>query len=236
MPQQLWTDTYLDQVLTDAAEWINDAVNCLYFKMYVPITTQVPIITLDPLVKKVLRVTWRGWKLEAISWDDLLALSPATAIVTPTDQVNTAIGRPQWYAMHPTNLYDIRLFPTPNESFDNTGDPYSPTVNESKCCVSGWRNIDLTTPLGSLPTYIDRRTRKAYAAWRAFEKEGRGQSANAAMYYKKKYDFLEEQFRMINSGCFVSRKFQMGSDEIPTQELMRYPKPWLPANFERVIY
>ena len=232
----LWTDTYLDQVLLDAAQDVNDNVNCLYHKIYVTITANVPIVTLDPIVKKVLRVTWRGRKIEPISWDDLLALAPATAIVDPSHQVNTQIGRPQWYAMHPTNLYDIRLFPSPSESFTNTGDPFSPTVNEDKCCVSFWRNIDLTDAKASLPTYIDRRTRKAYAAWRAFEKEGRGQSSNAAMYYKKKYDWLVEQFRMINSGCFVSRKFQMGNDDVQIAEQMRYPRPMLGANFERVIY
>lgn len=236
MPAQLWTDSYLDQLLTDAAQDINDTVNCLYDKMYITITENIGVYTLDPIVKKVLRVTWRGWKLEPISWDDLLALSPATSIVNPSVEVNTQIGRPQWYAMHPTNIYDIRLFPTPNESFTPTGDPFSPEVNEPQCNVSFWRNIDLTNPLASLPTYIDQRTRKAYAAWRAFEKEGRGQSANAAMYYKKKYDFLVEQFRMINSSCFLSKRLTLNDNDVAINDGMRYPRPWLPANFERVIY
>jgi hypothetical protein len=237
----IWSDTYLAQLEQDAGDYILNAIPCLFFKFYLSINKGTSVYTLPPFVKSVLRVTWLGRQLEPLSWDELTIITPATVVVNSLTRIETSISRPQWYAMHPTNLLDIRLYPTPDESFDigapSTDDPYSPYVAEPHCNISCWRYIDTTGqyPNATLPAYIYRRTVKAYVAWKAFAQEGPGQNTMASKYYKRRLDMLIQRFRLINDGTFVSKKYSLGDGDNGLENF-RYPKPIYPANFERVIF
>lgn len=232
----IWTDTLLDELAEDAAKRINADVLCLYHKFYLATTTGLSVYTLPTKVKSISRITWLGKKIDPLSWEEMQIMNPMTAFVSGAINIETSVSRPQWYALHPTNYRDIRFYPTPDLTLSATGgDPYSPTVNEQRCNITCWRNIDLTDSLASLPSYIDRRTRKAYILWKAFEKESKGQDAQAANYYKKKYQFLVKMFIAINEGCFVSQKYAL-DDHGSTYNNNKYPKPQLPSNYERVDY
>src|SRR5674476_1167638 len=167
--------------------------------------------------------------------------SPGTVFLAPGSSANieTSVSRPLFYAMHPTNPYDIRLHPCPNESFTVSGepDPYSPIPNSPSCIIDYWREPDITgtNPLISLPPYISRRTQKAYVMSVAFAAEGKGQDGDASNYYDKKYQFLLSQFRAINEGCFISKKYSLGDGMLDPQNY-RYPRPMLGPNFERTIF
>ena len=235
MIQPIWSEAYLNQLATDAEQQINKDIQCIFEKQYIPITAGISINTLPSVVRSLKRITWRGRKLEPASWEELIALSPATI----GGYIETSRSRPQWYAMHPTNPYDIRLYPTPDETFvtPNGLNPYGQLDNETACCISYWRDIDPTgtNPLALLPEYIDRRTRKAYILWRAFAQEGKGQNMSASAYYQKKYSFLIQSFRSINAHCFLASRYALGSGDIEVDNF-RYPRPMLPSQFERVIY
>lgn len=230
----IWTETLLSQFWGDAGDAILDDVPCLFYRFFLNTVAGTSVYTLPELCKSIIRVTWRGIKLEPMGWDDFIMLAPATAYADPTDMIETVQGRPYYYVLHPTNIHDIKFYPTPDETFtDQTADVNSPTT-DAHCIISCWREEDDTSPLSSIPPYIDRRTRKAYAAWRAFEKEGKGQNLTAAKYYKQKFQFLIGMFRKINEGCFVSKHHILQSDlEIQGLNLA---KPILPPNFERVRY
>jgi hypothetical protein len=237
---QIWTDDYLNQLQEDAQHYILNEIKCLFHKFYLPITEGQSVYTLPSKVKGVIRVTWLGRQLEPLSWDELTIITPATVVVNNSTKIETSISRPQWYAMHPTNLMDIRLYPTPDETFDQsptTDNPYAVQYNEPHCNISCWRYIDDTgaDPTAQLPLYILRRTVKAYVLWRAFAKEGIGQNLTASKYYKQKLDFLIDNFRLINDGTFVSKKYSLGDGDNGL-ESFRYPKPIYPANFERVLF
>lgn len=229
----IWTDEYINQLAVDAEQQLNIDLPVIFQKAYIPIFAGVSVVTLPSYVRSLMRVTWRGKKLEPVSWEELIILSPATV----GGYVETSEGRPWWYAMHPSNPYDIRLYPTPNETFTPVGDPYSPVINEPQCNISFLRNIDSTfTDLTAiLPTYIDRRSRKAYILWKAFEAEGKGQNLNAAAYYKAKYEFIVTRFMAINNYCFLAKRPGLGEGDLEVDNF-RYPKPTLPTNFERTIY
>lgn len=231
----IWTDEVINTFAGDAPQEVNTSVHCLYHKFYLTVTAGTSVYTLPEKVKGVLRITWFGRKVDPLSWEDLTLMNPSTVFVNGSTKVETASSRPQWYALHPTNHHDIRFYPTPDVSLIATGDPYSPTHNEQRCCISCWRNVDLSDPLASLPNYIDRRTRKAYVLWKAFEKEGKGQDSQAAKYYKGKFDFLVKLFTLINSGVFVSKKYTLGDGTLDLGTF-RYPRPMLPSNFERILY
>lgn len=236
----IWSNSFLDKLAKDAEHQINQDLQAIYFKFCLATTSGVMVYTLPDYVRSVLRVTWRGKKLDPVSWEEMTLLTPATVYVGPSDpgNVNSVISRPLYYGMHPTNPWDIRLFPTANESFTDSGDdPWGPTVNGPACIVSCWRTPDtsFTDPTLLLPAYIDRRTRKAWILWKAYGAEGKGQSLIAAAYYRAKYEFLINKFRMINEGCYVSKKYAIDDGRLGI-DAFRYPRPTMPANFERVRF
>jgi|SRR6266853_367876 len=236
----IWSNTFLNKLAIDAEQQINQDLQAIYFKFYLAVTSGLMVYTLPSYVRSVLRVTWRGRKLDPVSWEEMTLLTPATVFVGTgnSGNVNSVVSRPLYYCLHPTNPYDIRLFPTPNETFGVAGgDPYGPVVNEPFCVVSCWRTSDTSyvDPTLVLPQYIDRRTRKAWILWKAYGAEGKGQSLTAAAYYKNKYEFLINQFRAINEGCFVSKKYAIDDGRLAIDNF-RQSRPLLPANFERVIF
>lgn len=233
---QIWTDDFLNGLAAAAERQIVIDVPCIFQIMSLPTIQGVSVYTLPDFIKGIRRITWLGRKIEPLMWEQFVLLTPATVFVAPgsSSNIETANSRPQWYALHPTNVKDIRFFPTPDLTFSGTDDPYSPSPT-SGCLIAYNSYINTSSPLTSLPPYIDRRTRKAYILWKAFEQEGPGQNTKAAGYYKNLYYFLIEQFKLINDGCFVSKKYTLG-EGLYQLENYRYPKPLLPPNFERVIY
>lgn len=235
----IWASDFLQQLATDAESSINVDLPVIYQKFYLPVTQGISVYTLPSFVRSVERVTWRGRALDGVSWEELQFLTPATYFQSLANREEASQSTPLYYAMHPTNPYDIRLYPCPNISLlDFTGlDPYGQTANEPACCISCMRNTDTSgnDATALLPVYIDRRTRKAYVLWKSFEAEGKGQNLRAATYYKKKYAFLISQFTAINSGCYVGKRY-MVEDGMITIDGFRYPRPMLPSNFERVYF
>lgn len=234
----LWTDDQLNQWALDAEQQINQDVSCIFTRFFLPLTIGNSTYTFPSYVRSVTRITWRGREIYSVNWEDLTNLAPATAWIGPgnPDNVEYTVSRPIYYAFHPTNVYDIRFHPTPDETALTTGDPYSPDFS-ARCIVSCYRSIDstLVDPLAMLPTYIDRRTRKAYVCWKAFEADGKGQNLKAATYFKAKYQFLISQFQKINGQPFISKRYAMGDGQLEVDNF-RMPRPMLPSNFERIFY
>jgi len=224
----IWTDALLDQLAADAQSDISVQVNCLFHRFYLATTAGTAEYTLPAKVRGVTRITWRGKKIDPTSWLDIEIWYNGSQFIDPSQST------PQFYALNPNNVKKIRFYPSPDESFAATGDPYAPTANESKCLISCWRSVESGVAAATLPSYTERRTIKAYVLWRAFEKEGKGQNLTAAAYYKRKYEFLISQFRRINEGAYIAKRYALGEDALLNQS--RPAKPVLPANFERTIF
>ena len=107
----IWSDSLLNQWQQDAKDYILNQVQCLFYKFYLPVQSGVSVYTLPAEVKSIKRVTWLGRKLEPLSWDELTIITPATVVVNSQTKIETSSSRPQWYALHPTNIKDIRLYP-----------------------------------------------------------------------------------------------------------------------------
>lgn len=238
---QIWSDGQLNQWATDALEAIAIDVNCIWARECIATTAGNSLYRLPNYVRTLSRITYRGITLDPLSWEELQLMSPATVILAAGSSANieTTRSKPLYYSMHPTDPYEVRIFPTPSESFTTSGesDPYSPTPNSPSCIISYWRTPDIAgnDPVISLPAYIQRRTQKAYVLWKAFAAEGKGQDLNASQFYKDKYDFLINQFRRINEGCYISKRYTLGENGLEPDG-RRYPKPTLNTNFERVIF
>lgn len=227
----IFSDDLLNDLAQEALSQIEQDLQCIYYRFGMSTIVGTSVYTLPSYVRSVKRVTWLGKKLDPVSFQDMMLLTPATA---GGFYDNTTTSRPLYYCMHPTNVYDIRFFPTPDMSFTGgeNPDPYAPGF--AGCIISCWRTVgeQLVT---SLPVYIQRRTQKAYILWKAFENEGKGQNLTASAYYKQKYDFLIEQFKIINNNAYIAKRYALG-EGAPNTDTYRYPKPFLPSNFEREIF
>lgn len=237
----IWTDSFLNQLSADALDTINKDVQAIWQKCYIPTVAGQSVYTLPSFVRSLLSVTFFGYRLDAENWEELTLLTPATVFISPGNPLNveSGQGRPLYYAMHPTNPYDIRMYPCPSITLGVVGgNPYAQLPNEKFCCISYYRSVDDTgvDVTATLPTYIVRRTQKAFVLWKAFSAEGKGQNLGAAKYYKSKYDFLIERFRAINEGCYVGKRYSIDDAGLLTNDGYRQPKPLLPPNFERVNY
>lgn len=234
----IWTDQYLNQQFVNAGEDIAQKVQCIWQRFTFPIQEGNSVYTLPSFVRSVLRVQYRGYYLDPGNWEDFCLLNPATVWVAPgsPENIETSQGRPLWYALHPTNIYDIRLYPTPSETFtvSPTDDPYSPD-NGPHCIIECFRSQDDTDPAGLLPRYVDRRTRKAYALAKAFRTRGPGQSLTAANFYEKKYQYLIQRFNLINQQPYVGKRYTIEDGNFAIDSF-RYPKPQLGPRFENVRF
>lgn len=240
---QIWSDEQLSQWATDAIGQIAIEINCIFVRECIPTEEGVSVYTLPSYVRTVRRVTWRGKSVTPVNWDEFTLITPATAFLAPGSSANleTSRGLPLYYAMHPTNPWDIRFYPTPNESFTVAGEPnpYAPQVNSPSCIIDFYREPD-TSDSGSdsvisIPAYVLRRIQKAYVGWKAFAAEGKGQDLKASEYYKNRYYFLIESFRLINEGCFIGKRYAIDDGQL-TVDNFRYPKPVLPTNYENVRF
>jgi len=236
----IWTDSFLNRLTADAVGQIAVDVPCIFAREAITITKGLSTYTLPSYVRTVRRITWRGRSLDAVSWEELQMLTPATVFVAvgSSSNIESSISRPLYYAMHPTDPYDIRLYPTPDETFLSTGfNVYAPQNNQACCVVDYYREPDLseTVPAISLPIWVARRAKKAYVLWKAFNAEGKGQNLRASKYYKMRYDMLSDAFRLINDSCFVGKKYSI-DDGMLTVDNFRYPRPILPSQFERVNF
>lgn len=214
----IWSDSYLNSLLEEAESAILDAVDCIYIRYALPTVAGKSTYSLPANFRSLIRITWKGLPLTGISFREAAITFPSSAIINETTKSEYSQGEPKFYCFHPTYSKTITLFPTPNETLSGIGNIYGSDIS-SQCVISYWGT-------GDLPDYIARRTKKAYAMWRAFSREGKGQDRVAAQYFKQKYDFLLEMFKKINAGIYLSRE----TNSIPG----RVSSPVLPSNFEQV--
>lgn len=229
----IWTTDYLASLNVEAGDQISTDINCIYNRSMLATTQGLSTYTLPAMLRSLLKVTWRGLKVDPVNWEQFTSLTPNAVFLDLINRIEAPEGRPYWYTINPTNLFDIRFYPTPNESFTDTGDPFSPD-NGPKCIVSYYQKIDTLYPTTVLPFYVDRRLRKVYVLWQAFLAEGKGQDLKAAEYYRNRYNFLIERFRAINEGCYISKRYSLGESE--DHYSYRRPRPTLPTNYERRFY
>ena len=237
----IWTNGQLEQWSADALGQIAIDLKCIWQRECIATQQGVSVIQLPSYLRSLARVTWRGRALEPQSWEELQFLTPATVFLEPESSLNReAVGKPLFYAPHPTDPYHIKLHPCPDETFSVSGEPnpYAPQHNSPSCIIEFWREPDTAdvNPLISLPPYIERRTMKAYVLWKAFAAEGKGQDIAASNYYQTKYNFLIDSFRKINDGCYVSKRYSLGEGGMLDPQRFRYPRPIHNPNFERTIF
>jgi len=229
----IWNNNYLNRLLSDAEDYIYTAVNCIFDRYGLAIAAGQSVYTLELFTKHILRITYKGKKLFPLSFQEFCLLNPASAIVSESYKVESPNSTPLFYVKHPTNFYDIRLYPTPSETIS------APTANlfgsgiSTGVIVSCYRIQDSTVARLQLPHYLIRRIKKAYTLWMAFAKEGKGQDLKASEYYKNKLDFLISNLKEINANVFLGKQRRLG-DTFDVGQFTTPARPMLPPEFERI--
>lgn len=225
----IWSESYLSGLLDEAEKFISTKINVYWTREALTVVADQSTYTLGAYIKNITDVKWKGIKLFPVSFDEANLLAYNSAVVSNSVKNEYSSSEPRFYTIHPTNTSVLRLIPTPNESITPTGseDLFGVDIG-SHCIVSYYRTSDASTFV--LPSYVSRRFKKAYALYRAFLKEGKGQNLVASKYYRAKFQLLLSYFEKINSGAFISQRHslsytgrEIGGPPAPPQLPWRYP-------------
>ena len=225
---ELWTDDFLTYLQEQGEISLSSDVPCIFTRLSIPITAGIAEYELPEQIIRILRVTYKGFKVYAYS-----ATSGRLEYqnVHPT---STSTGRPLYYIAHEYGRGVIRFFPTPNE--DLSADPN--TVNttagiNSQFIISAKVVADPSGLEFRLPDYIRRRTNKYYVMSRAYAKEGHSQNMKASQYFLNKYLFFKEELRRTMEEIPRAVTQQMGLNHFTSKQ---YPRPILPPDkFGRIV-
>lgn len=201
----IWSEGYLTELLQEAEKYISAKLDVYWTREALTITSGTSTYSLPVYVKKITRVTWKGIGLISVAFDEVNALGYNSAVISTATREEYPSSVPRFYTLHPTNITVIRFLPTPNENITPTGseDLFGADIG-SHCIVSFYRSSDNSSFV--LPSYVSRRFKKAYALYRAFLKEGKGQNLTASKYYKQKFELLLSYFEKINSQSYISQR------------------------------
>lgn len=226
----IWSESYLNDLLNEAEKYISTKVDIHWTREALTVVADKSTYSLPVYIKKITRVTWKGIKLHPVNFDDTNILAYNSAVVSEVTKNEYSSSIPRFYTLHPTNITVIRLIPTPNESITPTGleDLFGVDIG-SHAIISFYRSSDASTFV--LPTYVSRRFKKAYALYRAFLKEGKGQNLIASQYHKQKFELLLSYFDKINAGAYVSQRPAL-NNSISSRNIGGPPAPpQLPWNY-----
>lgn len=226
----IWEDSYLNTLLEEAETYIVSTLGCIFDRFSFEVVADQAVYTLPSYVNRIVRVTWKGKKLYPLTFQEFCLLNPASAIVDGSTGVTSPSSIPLYYVKHPTNYYDIRLYPTPGESLAAiTSDLFGANI-ATGVIVSCYRDQDTSVDYLKLPRFIIRRVKKAYVLSRAFAKEGKGQNIQAAQYYSRKLELLMEALKVINSNVFLGKVHIL--NDIGSAGMYNTPgRPVLPSNY-----
>jgi len=228
----IWTDSYLITVLEEAEKRISSDLDLHFTKYALDITSGTSTYGLNPAIKRVMYITWKGKKLEPLAFDEVNDLAYQSSVVSTGIREEYSTGVPRFYTVHPNNMSVIRLIPTPNETLTPTGleDLWAAPDIAAHCVVSCYRYADPLSTEFQLPDHLGRRYKKHYALYRALLKEGKGQNLGAATYHKKKFNTQLEMLKLINANTYVSKRSCLEPQGI--RERTYYPGvPQLPSNY-----
>lgn len=220
---QIWTDTYLQQLINQFEVDIDERVNTTWIRFAIPIQTGVGIYQMPGNIKGITRITYRGFKVDILTQKELSLLSP----VYRTQQT-----RPRWASRQMDGTFALRLYPVPAENLpvlDSGLDVYTDKNLLSECIISAYIYSQETDGVFDLPDYFVFRALKHFVRWKAYAQEGNAQDLDVARYHKGKYDAQVTQIVLANTRIFNNKSRQLA--DVAIQRPWKKFRPILPPNF-----
>lgn len=218
---ELWTDDFLTRVENEGEVEISHRVKCIFFRYSFTIVADTSIYTLPTGITDILSITWLGIKLDQFNPNihsfDVRPHSVATS------------SKPSFYLVNPYDTDKIRFYPTPDTSYSAVSDAGLITGAgiESGVCLSGFKVADNSTY--RVPSWLRTQLTGYYRDYRKYLLEGKGQSLQAAQYYKRLFNSSVEAFNSIVQKVPGVVEHRFGST---TGSRERRPaRPVLPSSF-----
>ena len=191
----LWSDSYLQQLTNDAETELCSFLTPLFKRFTLAVTADTATYTLNDYVHKIQRVTWKGEKLTPLTFSELVQINP--------DFENQGSGVPKYYLYMDEGLKVIRFYPTPDETIGASDTNVNKLTGvNARVIISCFRSPDLTDSDFQIPSYIARRTVKAFVLSKAYRVRNEGQNLIAADYYKAKYEGLKAAYVDVKAKHF----------------------------------
>src|SRR5512140_977981 len=97
----IWDESYLLSKLEEAERDAVGKVDYLFYRFTLGVTQGLSTVTLPSYVRKISRITWKGYKVWPISWREMKDLNPSAAVVSDDERYETSQGKPFYYCLHP---------------------------------------------------------------------------------------------------------------------------------------
>lgn len=220
---QIWTDTYLLQLINQCEVWIFDVINTYWTRFAIPIVLGQAVYQMPGNIKLITRITYRGFKVDILTQKELSLLSP----VYRTQQT-----RPRWASRQFDGQLSLRLYPVPAENLpilDSGTDVFTDKNLLNECIISAYMYAQETDATFSLPDYFVFRAVKHFVRWKAYAFEGNAQDMDVAQYHKQKFESQVSMIIAANTRIFNNKSRQLA--DVAIQRPWKKFRPILPPNF-----
>lgn len=188
---------------------------CIIARYALNIIAQTSIYTLNSNVIDIRKITWKGRRIDPISYRRYREVFGPSATGTPDYYIYNNVGQSQ-----------IKFIPTPIVTIGSvTNDLYGSEI-PNRVIVECYIMPNFSTY--TIPSFIRRRLLKAYVMMKCFSIEGRGQNLKAAKYWEDKWNFLKQSYgELLEELINTPRRIIVGgSTDYSTNRYI--PTPQLP--------
>jgi hypothetical protein len=215
----LFSSATITRFANEAEDIFAREKQCIIERETIAITSGTHTYTLPDYIIDIRKITWKGKKLDPLSFQKLR---------NNLDMVST--GTPDSYIYDNISASQIRFFPIPNENITSiTTDLYGSEIL-NRVIIEYYRNPDHSIYI--IPPFFRRRLLKSYINRCCFSIEGSGQNLKAAKYWDNKWNYLKEQYgNLLEDLINEPRRIIMGGNAFERYVL---PTPQLPYEYRGI--
>lgn len=182
----LFSGTTQTRFKNEGEDLFNIENPCILDRIALNIVSGTNQYSLPDYVMSIKRVTYRGWKIDAMDQRSL----------RETNLTGNETGtRPYNYIFNNIGQLLIQFFPTPSETIIADQTNLWGSNIASQVIVEFWRSSDHSTFL--IPPFFRSRLINAYMNSKLFALEGKGTDLKSAKYFDKKWLILKDKYSML---------------------------------------
>jgi hypothetical protein len=239
-----WTSAFLSDKFAEGEKLASMELKTLLARTSLSVKSGKKTYELPDECIGISRVTYRGAKLQAITFNEITqsyrpvlygtggedgafdsdGFSNSAFSIDIMAQGMTPTGRPQYFIYDTLGFKNITLFPIPSETLASTTDNlYLGTTILERCIVEYVRLSDSTV---TLPSYIRNPMCKYYTLAKAFEVEGKGQDLSAAALYMELFNYFLGKAKRLLGSQFQAHIHELDPMEVKQSLIGRVRLPW----------
>lgn len=165
----------------EGEDLFNQEFPCILDRLALDIVEDTSEYTLPDYITEIRRVTYRGFKVDALDQRHFRDFNLTTESGRPTDYIYNNIGQ-----------LKIKLFPAPNETLATITTNLWGSEIPNRCIIEFWRTSDYTS--NTIPEYFKEQLVSAYKFSRLYAIEGKGQNLKLAKYFNDSWLELKELY------------------------------------------